>query len=223
MEITTVRTELVNVEEQPFDPRKLKDRHEREKYYDREATKRILNTIAEIDMTSTETLNELNKQGEKIQKAQEDIAEVNDKISASKRVLRGISSVWSALGNKFRKRHTRRHRKKQQKWEIERQLKKQEKENIIEAEQQKDDKKKEEQVLIYDTPKFGIDDVDEYIEEQERDLELVLEGVKNIKEQAMVMNETLVDQNERLDKLVEDGERAYEKTKQIKNTVSRLV
>lgn len=150
------------------------------------------------------------------------MAEVNDKISASKRVMRGISSVWSALGNKFRKRHSHRHRKKQLKWETERQMRKQ-KENNPEEEKKVDNKKEEEELHIYDTPKFGIEDVDQYFEEQERDLDLALEGIKNIKEQAIVMNETLVEQNERLDKLTEDGERAFLKTKEIRNTVSRLV
>lgn len=177
-------------------------------------------------------------------KAQEDVAEINDKLSSSERLVKGIASVWSAIGNKFRKKKKNKHKKRYQKWEENFKKSKmigeeQKTPNDTETsgqgntnlalEKQNDDTVNRTlaglpagEPHIYDTPEFGIEDLDEYLQEQDRDLEVALQGLRQIKEQAYVMNTTLQDQNERLDNLSEVSDVTLFRTSKARKKVTQL-
>jgi hypothetical protein len=62
---------------------------------------------------------ELQKQGDQIRKIQRDLDEIQDNLNVGDRKLRGISSIWGAIGNKFRRDNSQEHKKKREKTEKE--------------------------------------------------------------------------------------------------------
>jgi len=74
-----------------------------------------LKTAYETQEIAANTSLELRSQGERLKKIQDDVDEIQDNLNVGERKLRGISSIWGALGNKFRKDNSREHRKKRAK------------------------------------------------------------------------------------------------------------
>lgn len=150
-------------------------------------------------------LNQVNEQTHKLVQAQDDIAKVHEDIDQSHGLIGGIRSLRSAIANRFRSRPGKEHKKKRRKFE----------KRLREEEAALPPPPKEPDIFenCCESRKYGVQEWDQIIEEQDNDLDYVAKVLKDVKATGLEMRKQLIIHNTRLDALTEETITVLDRTK----------
>lgn len=164
---------------------------------------------------------------ERLVKVSRTTAQVHDDLNITDRLVSGIESFWSAFANRFRFDNSKDNRKAQAKQEDEIDEEMHQDESTIavarhEHERQEMKAKMRQMSERNAQVKYGVEEIDEYFEETDRDLDELSDVLADIKGASLKMRAGLVRDNKVLDRLEPQAARAEERLRKTNAKIDRL-
>lgn len=148
---------------------------------------------------------------EKIARAQDGVARINDRMNSADRLIYEIGSFWGNLVGKFRSTpNTSEHQDRRQQWEAEH-------EEYMQAQRAKALQQKAAPLAPSLPPRSTEDD------EYDRDLTMILESVQQMKSRALEMGIHLEEHNRRLDALRDETDIATDRVRKGRGDIATLL
>lgn len=164
---------------------------------------------------------------ERLVKVSRTTAQVHDDLNVTDRLVSGIESFWSAFANKFRFDNSKDNRKAQAKKEDEIDEEMNQDENTIAVARHEHERAEMKAKMRQMTErnaqvKYGVEEIDEYFEETDRDLDELSDVLADIKGASLKMRAGLVRDNKVLDRLEPEAARAEERLRKTNAKIDRL-
>eukprot|EP01122_Echinamoeba_exundans_P014442 TRINITY_DN6541_c0_g1_i1.p1 TRINITY_DN6541_c0_g1~~TRINITY_DN6541_c0_g1_i1.p1 ORF type:complete len:217 (+),score=59.00 TRINITY_DN6541_c0_g1_i1:173-823(+) len=191
-------------------------------------SKEALREVNAVRELSRDTADEFDAQGERLVKAQRNIAEMHDDMNISERLIGGIESFWTAFANKFRFDNSKDNRRAQAKAEDEIERSMAEDDTMVAiAKHDADMEQNRRQMKILtersSQMKTGISEVDDYFEETDRDLDDVYDALAEVKRNALRMRASMARDDKLLDRLQPEAARLEERIRKSNTKIDRIV